>query len=109
MASITKVLTSSDGAIREAEVMTASNHILRRPVNQLVPMEIEANTSIERLEHESGKKRQDSSSQQPRYNLRPRRKPSEQKSHPSIHHVVHNVVVRSGTPQQSECLLFPLN
>ncbi|VDO88949.1 unnamed protein product, partial [Heligmosomoides polygyrus] len=74
MARITKIVISSDGAIREAEIICAKRK-LRRPVNQLYPLEIEGTVLDDNKQcHEEDEQTGQSGASFPgRYHLRPRR------------------------------------
>ncbi|KAK6017354.1 hypothetical protein OSTOST_17127, partial [Ostertagia ostertagi] len=72
MAKITKLVTSSDGEVREAEVLCAK-HNMRRPVNQLYPLEITGyNADKDAVDHPLIRESTDPP-QRGHYNLRPRR------------------------------------
>ncbi|KAK6025536.1 zinc knuckle, partial [Ostertagia ostertagi] len=73
MARISKLISGSDGAVREAEVVCAKR-VLRRPVNQLIPLEIEGNYASEISQDETQGNRDTTSSTNNRYYLRPRHK-----------------------------------
>ncbi|KAK5971606.1 hypothetical protein GCK32_022899 [Trichostrongylus colubriformis] len=72
MAKITKLVISSDGEVREAEVLCAKRTV-KRPVNQLYPLEITGyNPEKDAVTHSSNTESTDLP-QMGRYNLRPRR------------------------------------
>ncbi|KAK5986434.1 hypothetical protein GCK32_014593 [Trichostrongylus colubriformis] len=73
MARILKLLPSSDGAVREVEVLSAKR-VLRRPVNQLIPLEIEGNVTGETSQDDTEERKNGTPSANRRYNLRPRHK-----------------------------------
>ncbi|VDO20132.1 unnamed protein product [Heligmosomoides polygyrus] len=50
MGRISGLRTSRDNAVREAEVTLSNGHILRRPVNLLVPLEIDDSLQTAHLE-----------------------------------------------------------
>ncbi|VDP35310.1 unnamed protein product [Heligmosomoides polygyrus] len=74
MARITKIVISSDGAMREAEILCAKRK-LRRPVDQLYPLEIEGTVLDDNKQsHEEDEQTGQSGASFPgRYHLRPRR------------------------------------
>ena len=80
MARITKLQRSADGAVREAHLTLPNRRIIRRPINILVPLEIddtlredEPTTSVNFKDRdESANSKKDPQNPQKRYNLRPR-------------------------------------
>lgn len=68
MARITDLKPSTDGTIREVELVTAVRRKIRRPPNLLVPLEINSNTASSTKERKEPRE-----AAQHRYNLRPRK------------------------------------
>ncbi|KAK5966609.1 DUF5641 domain-containing protein [Trichostrongylus colubriformis] len=72
MARITKLIPSNDGAVREVEVFH-NKKTLRRPINQLIPLEIADHGEDSQQEKTSEKGQSAPQSVKKRYNLRSRR------------------------------------
>ncbi|XGW03187.1 hypothetical protein V3C99_014858 [Haemonchus contortus] len=85
LARISKTVPSSDGAIREVEVY-CNKRTLRRPVNQLVPLELGENPTLPSQTSEN----QPPSPQEngKGYNLRPRRRVQHTEDHPQSKNTV---------------------
>ncbi|VDK40164.1 unnamed protein product [Cylicostephanus goldi] len=66
MAKITKVNASSDGAVRELELITSTKRTIKRPVNLVVPLEIQDEETAPPQDTENN-------TNQNHYNLRPRK------------------------------------
>ncbi|WKX95313.1 hypothetical protein Q1695_012063 [Nippostrongylus brasiliensis] len=67
IAKITKLKPNS-GSIREAELRTPNGRTIRRPINQLIPLEIDDDETNEGAQQSTS-----TSTDGPRYNLRPRK------------------------------------
>ncbi|EPB67263.1 integrase core domain protein [Ancylostoma ceylanicum] len=73
MARITDTKRSSDGAIREVELTTSTRTKIRRPVNLIIPLELEDNDNRTRKNSENDEGCEKSATREERYNFRPRK------------------------------------
>ncbi|KAK5971382.1 hypothetical protein GCK32_019047 [Trichostrongylus colubriformis] len=98
LAKVIKAVKSSDGAVREAEILCCKR-ILRRPVNQLFPLEIGADReNTKEHDHQNREAEQTDITQQRRYNLRPRQRKSDMADHSTVNNAMKCTFDKRETP-----------